>query len=137
MRLWDTAIMHAASLRLIPSWKMGTQAPPTTRRKLNRQPPSQAIERLVQRVERGGLGDVIGSWIGSGPNQPIGTDQLHQAIGPETIERLPQKTDIGKGELLPLVAQILPSIVDRLTPNQRVPDESEISRNQSNPSIEI
>ena len=69
-------------------------------------------------------------------NQPVGTDQLHQAIGPETIEQLSQKTGIGKGELLPLIAQVLPPIVDRLTPNQRVPDEGEISRSQSNPPIE-
>ena len=97
---------------------------------------SGGLNELVQRFERGGLGDVIGSWIGSGPNQRIGPDQLHQAIGPETIERLSEKTGIGKGELLPLIAQVLPSIIDRLTPNQRVPDEGEISRMQSNASIE-
>jgi uncharacterized protein YidB (DUF937 family) len=42
-----------------------------------------------------------------------------------------------KGELLPLlIAQMLPTIVDRLTPNQHVPDEGEISRMQSKPPIE-
>src|SRR5689334_9701866 len=97
---------------------------------------SGGLSELVQRFERGGLGDVIASWIGSGPNLSVGTDQLHQAIGPETIERLSQKTGIGKSELLPLMAQVLPSIVDRLTPNQRVPDEGEVSRLQSNHSID-
>src|SRR5690242_11340141 len=84
---------------------------------------SSGLSELVQRFEKGGLGDVIQSWIGSGPNQPIGTDQLHQAIGPETVDRLSQSTGMVKGELLPLIAQMLPTIVDHLTPNQHVPDE--------------
>ena len=79
---------------------------------------------------------MIQSWIGSGPNQPVSTDKLHQAIGPETVDRLSQNTGMAKGELLPLIAQMLPTIVDRLTPNQHVPDEGEISRIQSNPPIE-
>ena len=46
------------------------------------------------------------------------------------------RTGMAKGELLPLIAQMLPTIVDRLTPNQHVPDEGEISRMQSNQPIE-
>jgi uncharacterized protein YidB (DUF937 family) len=107
--------------------KMGTQSPAAI---------SSGLSELVQRFEQGGLGDVIQSWIGSGPNQPISTDKLHQAIGPETVDRLSQNTGMAKGELLPLIAQMLPTIVDRLTPNQHVPDEGEISRMQSNPPIE-
>ena len=99
--------------------KMGTQSPAAI---------SSGLSELVQRFEKGGLGDVIQSWIGSGPNQPIGTDQLHQAIGPETVDRLSQSTGMARGELLPLIAQMLPAIVDHLTPNQHVPDEGEISR---------
>ena len=107
--------------------RMGTQSPAAI---------SSGLSELVQRFEKGGLGDVIQSWIGSGPNQPIGTDQLHQAIGPETVDRLSQATGMAKGDLLPLIAQMLPAIVDRLTPNQHVPDEGEISRMQSNQPIE-
>ena len=107
--------------------RMGTQSPAAI---------SGGLSELVQRFEQGGLGDVIQSWIGSGPNRPIDTDKLHQAIGPATVDRLSQTTGMAKGELLPLIAQMLPTIVDRLTPNQRVPDEGEISRMQSNQPIE-
>ena len=87
--------------------KWGTQSPAAI---------SSGLSELVQRFEQGGLGDVIQSWIGSGPNQPIEADKLHQAIGPETVDRLSQNTGMAKGELLPLIAQVLPTIVDRLTP---------------------
>jgi uncharacterized protein YidB (DUF937 family) len=94
---------------------------------------SGGLNELVQRFEQSGMGDVIQSWIGSGPNKPIGTDELHRAISPGTVDRLSEQTGIEKGQLMPLLAQVLPHIVDRLTPNQRVPDESEVSRMQSNP----
>jgi uncharacterized protein YidB (DUF937 family) len=106
---------------------MGTQSPSAI---------SSGLSELVQRFEQGGLGDVIQSWIGSGPNRPIDNDKLHQVIGPEIVDRLSQTTGMEKGELLPLIAQILPAIVDRLTPNQRVPNEGELSRMQSNQPIE-
>jgi uncharacterized protein YidB (DUF937 family) len=100
------------------------------------QSPAAVSNELVQGFEQGGLGDVIQSRIGSGPNQPIGTDEIHRAIGPDTVYRLSGQTGIAKGQLLPLLAQLLPASVDRLTPNQRVPDQSEISQMQSNQQIE-
>jgi len=31
------------------------------------------------------LGGTIKSWVGTGPNQPISADQVHQAFGAGTI----------------------------------------------------
>jgi uncharacterized protein YidB (DUF937 family) len=92
---------------------------------------SSGLNELVQRFEQSGLGGAVQSWIGSGPNQQISPDELHQAIGPNTMDRLSQQTGISHGQLLPLLAQALPLIVDRLTPNQRVPDRHEVARMQS------
>jgi uncharacterized protein YidB (DUF937 family) len=43
---------------------------------------SGGLNELVQRFEQSGLGDVIQSWIGSGANQPIGTDEVHRGHRP-------------------------------------------------------
>jgi uncharacterized protein YidB (DUF937 family) len=92
---------------------------------------SGGLNELVQRFQQNGLGDVVQSWISSGPNQQISPDELHQAIGPQTVDRLSQHTGMSHGQLLPLLAQALPLIVDRLTPNQRVPDHREVAHMQS------
>ena len=89
---------------------------------------SGGLNELVQRFKQSGMSDVIQSWIGSGANKPIGTDELHRAISPDTVDRLSEQTGIEKSQLLPLLARVLPNIVDRLTPNQHVPDEREVSR---------
>jgi uncharacterized protein YidB (DUF937 family) len=41
---------------------------------------------LVEKFRQGGLEDLIKSWIGTGPNKPIAPNQLHQALGPETVD---------------------------------------------------
>lgn len=104
------------------------------------QPPaaiSGGLSELVQRFQQSGLGDVMQSWIGSGQNQGISLDQLHQAIGPQTMNRLSEQTGMSHSQLLPLLAQALPMIVDRLTPNQRVPNPSEVEDMRSNETVEV
>lgn len=98
---------------------------------------SGGLGELVQRLQQGGLGDAVQSWIGSGPNQQVSPDELHQAIGPQTIDRLSQQTGMSHSTLLPLLAQALPMIIDRLTPNQRVPDQNEVAQMQSNQTVEV
>jgi uncharacterized protein YidB (DUF937 family) len=97
---------------------------------------SGGLEELVQRFQQNGLGDVVKSWIGSGPNQSVAPEDVHQALGTQTVDRLSQQTGMSRSQLLPLLAQALPLIVDRLTPNQRVPDRHEVGRMQSDQPIE-
>lgn len=81
---------------------------------------------LIERFQQNGLGDVIGSWIGHGPNQHVSPQQLHQALGDDTIDALQQQTGMPRGDLLSELAHILPGVVDQLTPHGRPPSQDEI-----------
>jgi uncharacterized protein YidB (DUF937 family) len=61
------------------------------------------------------------SWIGTGPNQPISPNQLGSVLGPKIIQVLAQKTGMSEQELTAQLSQILPGVVDKLTPNGRLP----------------
>jgi len=76
---------------------------------------------LVDKFGQAGLGDVIGSWIGGGQNQPIAPDQVQDALGHDTISQLANKLGINASMLLPLLATLLPQIIDRLTPHGQAP----------------
>jgi len=82
---------------------------------------------LVKQFEQGGLGDVAKSWIGSGQNQPISSNQLSSVLGPKIIEVLAQKTGLSGQELTSQLSQILPGIVDKLTPHGRMPTRNELT----------
>ena len=76
---------------------------------------------LIRSFERSGLGDVIGSWIGHGPNQPVAPSRLAEALGPDTVETLSRETGLSRDDLLGQLAQALPGVVDALTPQGRPP----------------
>jgi uncharacterized protein YidB (DUF937 family) len=70
------------------------------------------------------VSDVINSWIGHGQNQPIAPDQLHQALGPDAVNNLSRLTGLPRDQLLAELSHVLPGVVDKLTPNGRVPRPS-------------
>ncbi|MFC6789764.1 YidB family protein [Methylobacterium komagatae] len=76
---------------------------------------------LVDRFRNAGLGDVIGSWIGHGANHAIDPNQLEQALGGDTVSTLERETGMDRSALLSELAQVLPEVVHRLTPDGRVP----------------
>lgn len=76
---------------------------------------------LVGQLQQSGLGDIVASWISTGPNQPVSPGQLHAALGDETVSQLGQQTGLPHGELLGHLAQMLPQIIDRLTPQGQLP----------------
>jgi uncharacterized protein YidB (DUF937 family) len=83
---------------------------------------------LIERFNQGGYGDVIGSWIGTGENRRIAPDELQNALGGDTVEALSRETGMGRDELLSELSDTLPEVVDRLTPDGRLPDEDEMGR---------
>jgi uncharacterized protein YidB (DUF937 family) len=82
---------------------------------------------LLDKLQKGGLGNAINSWIGSGQNQPVSPGQLGSALGPEIIKMLAQRSGIPEEQLTRDLSQILPVIVDKLTPKGRRPTLAELS----------
>jgi uncharacterized protein YidB (DUF937 family) len=83
---------------------------------------------LLNKLQQGGLGDVTKSWVGTGQNQPVSPGQLGSALGPSIIKMLAQKSGIPEEELTKQISQVLPGIVDKLTPNGRLPTAAELSQ---------
>ena len=76
---------------------------------------------LLQKLQQGGLGDAVSSWVSTGANQPVTPDALGGALGHDTVAGLAQKLGINPGELLGPLAQMLPQVVDKLTPQGQLP----------------
>ena len=83
--------------------------------------PGGGLNGLVQGFQRGGLGDVMSSWISSGPNQSISPDQLGQLLGPGALGALTRQTGGQSADVLGQLTQLLPQLIDQLTPHGQVP----------------
>ena len=76
---------------------------------------------LLQQLQRGGLGEVAASWVGTGQNLPVSADQLQSVLGGDQIGALAQQAGLSQGDLMGQLAHLLPQVVDRLTPNGQLP----------------
>lgn len=65
------------------------------------------------------------SWVDTGPNGALGTDDLAAVLDDETLAELTQKTGLSREELLQRLSTTLPDAVDRMTPQGRLPAEGE------------
>ena len=90
------------------------------------------LQGLVQSFHDKGMGGLVSSWISSGPNPPISGDQVHQVLGSDQVKALAAKAGISPDVAGAAIAQILPGLVDKLTPNGSVPDHSNVLEMASN-----
>jgi uncharacterized protein YidB (DUF937 family) len=76
---------------------------------------------LVGKFEQAGLGNVVSSWIGSGQNLPISADQLKTVLGSDAVSSIAAKLGVNPGDALGQLSNMLPGLVDKLTPNGQAP----------------
>jgi uncharacterized protein YidB (DUF937 family) len=83
---------------------------------------------LFDKLQKGGLGGVASSWVGPGQNQPVSPGQLGSALGPDIIKTLSQRSGLSEEEITNQLSQVLPGVVDKLTPQGRLPTLAELSQ---------
>jgi uncharacterized protein YidB (DUF937 family) len=66
------------------------------------------------------------SWVGDGQNQPVQPNQLGTVLGPNILKTLAQRSGLSEDELTKQLSQILPGVVDKLTPSGRIPTLAEL-----------
>lgn len=77
---------------------------------------------LVAKFQQAGLGDVVSSWIGTGQNQSVSGDQLTSVLGEDTMAGLAQKLGISPDAAAGQLSNILPGLIDHLTPHGQAPE---------------
>ena len=81
------------------------------------------IGALAQRFHEKGLGGVVQSWISTGQNQAVDGQQIQNVLGGGQLDALAERFGIPKETLSNGLAQVLPQVVDKMTPNGQVPQQ--------------
>ena len=89
---------------------------------------SRGADSTVRDLERSGHGEIARSWVGRGDNQPISPQKLEAALGEDAIRDLMQQTGMERDELLEVLSEHLPRVIDHLTPRGKLPTEQEAAR---------
>lgn len=84
---------------------------------------SGGLGGLLDKLKAGGLTSAVTSWVGKGPNEAVSGDQISSALGADQISAMAQKFGLSTSQVSSHLSQILPELVDHLTPNGSVPDQ--------------
>jgi uncharacterized protein YidB (DUF937 family) len=87
---------------------------------------SGGLAGLVSAFQQKGLGDVMSSWISTGPNPKISADQVTDVLGRDTIGQFASKAGVPAAEAGSMLAGLLPSVIDQLTPDGRMPETNSL-----------
>ena len=89
---------------------------------------SGGLQDILNKFQNAGLGEQANSWVSTGANQPINPDQVEQGMGSGLLNQLAAKAGVSPTVAKIALAAALPFIVNHLTPNGQVPDQSSIAQ---------
>jgi uncharacterized protein YidB (DUF937 family) len=87
---------------------------------------SGGLGGLVEMFQKKGLGDMMASWIATGPNPPISPKQVTDVLGGDILAQFATKAGVPQAEAGGLLASLLPAVVDQLTPQGSVPPTGDL-----------
>jgi uncharacterized protein YidB (DUF937 family) len=87
--------------------------------------PLGGLDGLVKKFQDAGLGDKIQSWIGGGENLPISGDEIKRVL-PDQVQNLSTELSKSPDEVAGTMAETLPEMVNKVTPDGVLPDEASL-----------
>ncbi len=78
------------------------------------------LEGILEKFKQGGLAEQAASWGGKGENLPISAEQINSVLGNSSIAEMAAKFGITPEVLSAQIAEHLPTVVDKMTPNGQV-----------------
>ena len=87
---------------------------------------SGGLGGLLEHFQRAGFGDQARSWVSAGDNQPISPNDITQVFGADGLAEIARRAGVGEDDAARGLSQLMPEVVDRLTPDGRVPDDSSL-----------
>ena len=88
------------------------------------------LGNLVSQLQQGGLADVVNSWVSTGQNLPVSPSQLEGALGSDLIGSLASQLGRPGSDVAGSLSQLLPQLIDQLTPHGRLPDNGQLDAGQ-------
>jgi len=83
---------------------------------------------LQSMFQQGGLGHIMSSWIGTGPNLPVSGNQLQNVLHGGALQQAAQQAGMDSSQFTNTMSTLLPHLVDKVSPNGQLPDASALQQ---------
>jgi uncharacterized protein YidB (DUF937 family) len=86
------------------------------------------LQKLVQNAQANGLASEADSGVGTGPNQQVSGDQMKKVVGDDVVQQVAQEAGISEDEAAGVLAQVVPQVVNGLSPNGQLPSDDDLDQ---------
>jgi uncharacterized protein YidB (DUF937 family) len=91
-------------------------------------PQTGGLAGLIKTFSQSGLAQQVSSWVSTGANLPVSADQIRQALGNQQVQGMAKQLGLNPEALSGVLAQVLPKVVDHLTPTGQVPPAPQLEQ---------
>jgi uncharacterized protein YidB (DUF937 family) len=84
------------------------------------------LDKPLDGFKQSGMESKAASWVGTGENQPVSADEVEQALGPAAIDEVAREAGVSRDQAREGLARVLPTMVDRMTPEGKLPSYDEV-----------
>ena len=91
---------------------------------------------VLDRFRQQGLGKQAQSWVSTGPNDGIDERAVEQVVGSGELQQMAQRLGVPESEVAQAFAEIMPNMVDKLTPSGELPPEADDVIDESRQALE-
>jgi uncharacterized protein YidB (DUF937 family) len=90
--------------------------------------PAGGLGDILGQLQRAGFGEQATSWVSRGANKPISPDAMTQIFGRDGLEQISQQAGLSPDDASRGLSELLPEVIDRVTPDGDVPDADALTR---------
>jgi len=89
-------------------------------------PRTGGLEGIIRSFRQGGLGELVDSWVANGENLPVSGEQIESVLGGSALQDLAAQIGVSPQQASGSLAEVLPQLIDRMTPNGEVPQGGDL-----------
>ncbi|MEJ7687418.1 MAG: YidB family protein [Variovorax sp.] len=82
---------------------------------------------LIEQFTRSGYGGQVDSWIGTGANEALPEEAVGSVFGEDRLSQIAQQAGVSTDEARSGLSELLPGLVDHLTPQGQLPATDQLS----------
>lgn len=85
------------------------------------------LDGLLNKFNNNGMQNQLASWVSTRPNETVSPAQVEHALGADTVKEIAQQAGIDHTQAAQGLAEVIPQLVDKVTPTGVMPQQDIVS----------
>lgn len=94
------------------------------------------VGAVLDKFRQQGYGRQAQSWVSTGQNDGIDEQAVEQVVGQGELQQMAQRLGVPEPDVAQAFAEIMPEMVDKLTPQGQLPDQADVVLDESRQTLE-